>query len=178
MPDWTRVEGLFFLIQTNNIIFLFLLLSKCRRLKEGYPKYKKDELTKTDGGDTKVNSKIINNLNMSYPVISTIELTESNTKGVSESYTFGGSQSSEIGASLEISQTASYGTPAVQGETSVTASINSLFSWESNWERSSSQEFSTEHSTTLSWEITCPSRCLCVREIKVEKFVSIHGANR
>ena len=135
-------------------------------------------MTSTQSGDTSVNSKIIDNLHMSYPIISSIELSESNTESISESYSFGGSQSSEIGASLEISQTASYGTPAVQGETSVTASINSLFSWESNWERSSSQEFSTEHSTTLSWEITCPSRCLCVREIKVEKFVSIHGANR
>ena len=129
-------------------------------------------MKKTDNGDSTVTSKIINNLNMSYPVTSTIELTESNTESVSESYSFGASQSSEIGASLEISQTATYGTPAVQGETSVTASINSLFSWESNWERSSSQDFSKQHSSTLSWEITCPSRCYCVRELEVKKFVS------
>ena len=132
-------------------------------------------MKKTDNGDSTVTSKIINNLNMSYPVVSTIELTESNTEGVSESYSFGASQSSEIGASLEISQTATYGTPAVQGETSVTASINSLFSWESNWERSSSQDFSKQHSSTLSWEITCPSRCYCVREIEVKKFVSTYS---
>ena len=40
-------------------------------------------MQKTESGDSKVNSKIINNLNMSYPVVSTIELTESNTEGVS-----------------------------------------------------------------------------------------------
>ena len=131
-------------------------------------------MQKTASGDSKVNSKIINNLNMSYPVVSTIELTESNTEGVSESYSFGGSQSSEIGASLEISQTASYGTPAVSGETSVTASISSLFTWESNWDRSNSQDYGKEHSTTLSWEITCPSRCYCERKIEVKKLVNTH----
>ena len=129
-------------------------------------------MQKTESGDSKVNSKIINNLNMSYPVVSTIELTESNTEGVSESYSFGGSETSEIGASLEISQSVSYGTPAISGETSVTASISSLFTWESNWDRSSSQDYGKEHSTTLSWEITCPSRCYCERKIEVKKLVN------
>ena len=128
----------------------------------------------TDSGDTTVNSKIINNLDMSYAVTSTIEITEANTESISESYSFGGSQSSEIGASLEISQSVSYGTPAISGETSVTASISSLFTWESNWDRSSSQDYGKEHSTTLSWEITCPSRCYCERKIEVKKLVNTH----
>ena len=130
------------------------------------------EATATVISSTTVNSKVINNLDMSYAVTSTIEITEANTASISESYTFGASESSEIGASLEISQTFSYGNPVgVTGETSVTASINSLFNWESNWERSSSQEYSTGHSTTMSWKITCPSRCYCERSIKVEKRV-------
>ena len=133
--------------------------------------YHEDEMTTNENGDTSVNSKIIDNLHMSYPIVSTIELTESNTESISESYSFGGSQSSEIGTSLEISQTATYGTPAVQGETSVTASISSLFTWESNWDRSSSQSYGTEHSTTSSWEITCPARCYCERNIVVTKKV-------
>ena len=132
-------------------------------------------MTITTAGDTTVNSKIINNLHMSYAIVSSIELAESNTESISESYSFGGSQSSEIGTSLEISQTATYGTPAVQGETSVTASISSLFTWESNWDRSNSQEYGKEHSTTLSWEITCPSRCYCERKIEVKKLVNIYG---
>ena len=132
-------------------------------------------MTITTAGDTTVNSKIINNLHMSCAIVSSIELAESNTESISESYSFGGSQSSEIGTSLEISQTATYGTPAVQGETSVTASISSLFTWESNWDRSNSQEYGKEHSTTLSWEITCPSRCYCERKIEVKKLVNIHG---
>ena len=138
------------------------------------------EAIPTKSSGTTVNSKVINNLDMSYAVTSTIEITEANTESISESYTFGASESSEIGASLEISQSFSYGVPTVgEGETSITASLSSLFSWESNWERSSSQEYGKEHSTTMSWEITCPSRCLCERSIKVEKKVyskSLHSA--
>ena len=160
---------------TPRLMFTFLsllLYSKCRQLKS--MTYHEDRMTKNENGDTSVNSKIIDNLHMSYPIVSSIELTESNTESISESYSFGGSKSSEIGASLEISQTASYGTPAVSGETSVTASISSLFTWESNWDRSSSQDYGKEHSTTLSWEITCPSRCYCERKIEVKKLVSTH----
>ena len=153
--------------------FLSLLLySKCRQLKS--MTYHEDEMTTNENGDTSVNSKIIDNLHMSYPIVSTIELTESNTESISESYSFGGSETSEIGASLEISQSVSYGTPAISGETSVTASISSLFTWESNWDRSSSQDYGQEHSTTLSWEITCPSRCYCERKIEVKKLVNTH----
>ena len=149
-----------------------LLYSKCRQLKS--MTYHEDEMTINENGDTSVNSKIIDNLHMSYPIVSTIELTESNTESISESYSFGGSDTSEIGGSLEISQSVSYGTPAISGETSVTASISSLFTWESNWDRSSSQDYGQEHSTTLSWEITCPSRCYCERKIEVKKLVNTH----
>jgi hypothetical protein len=45
-----------------------------------------------------------------------------------------------------------------------------LFTWESNWDRSSTQDYGKEHSTTLSWEITCPSRCYCERKIEVKKL--------
>merc|ERR1719367_822374 len=108
--------------------------------------------TVTDAGDVTVTSKVINNLDMSYPVTSTIEISETNTEGISESYSYGGSESSEIGANLEISQSFEYGVGVgAKGETSITASVSSLFNWESNWDRSSSQDYSTEHSTTMSW---------------------------
>merc|ERR1719367_2315786 len=44
-----------------------------------------------------------------------------------------------------------------------------MFNWESHWDRGSSQDYTTEHSTTMSWEITCPGRCYCERKIEVAK---------
>ena len=70
-------------------------------------------MTKNENGDTSVNSKIIDNSHMSYPIVSSIELTESNTESISESYSFGGSKTSEIGASLEVSVGGSFPVPAI-----------------------------------------------------------------
>ena len=44
-------------------------------------------------------------------------------------------------------------------------------SWEKSWTREGSQEYGSERSTSMSWEITCPARCYCERDIFVAKKV-------
>ena len=71
------------------------------------------ETPSTPGSSGTLNSKIIDNRHMSYPIVTMIQITETNTKGISESYSFGGSKTSEIGASLEVSVGGSFPVPAI-----------------------------------------------------------------
>ena len=52
----------------------------------------------------------------------------------------------------------------------VTATATAMHSFESHWDREEAVEYSTEHSTSVSWEIICPPRCYCIRRILVGKF--------
>ena len=75
--------------------------------------YHWDDVVITSGSDTTVKSKILDNRHSLNPIVFLIDIDETNTKSISESYSFGGSKTSEIGASLEVSATSKFGVPAV-----------------------------------------------------------------
>ena len=87
------------------------LVIRCRKLDKIIYDY--DNAVVTSGSGGTLNSKIIDNRHMSYPIVTVIAITETNTKSISESYSFGGSKTSEIGASLEVSASSTFGVPAV-----------------------------------------------------------------
>ena len=146
------------------------MYAKCRVLDNIF--YDWDNKVQIGAGDHQVNQKIIDNRKMAHTATSTIEISETNTKSISESYTFGSSSTSQIGASLEISKGVTVGDPETSGaSSSVTAASSVLQTFESHWDRSQSKSFSTEHSTTVAWEIRCPPRCYCVRRILIGKIL-------
>ena len=88
-----------------------LPFSKCTILES--ITYDEENIVVTSDGDTIAHSKIINNLHMSFPIVTSLEMSETNTEGIEESYSFGESDTSEVGASLEISKSAAYGNPVI-----------------------------------------------------------------
>ena len=67
----------------------------------------------TSGSDSTVKSKILDNRHSVNPIVFLIDIDETNTKSIAESYSFGGSKTSEIGASLEVSASGSFPVPAL-----------------------------------------------------------------